>query len=296
MRQRDRSSDRVPSRRRRGSSGPSVRRRRRSSSETLDAPNSRAVISAIRRNERSASPDAPAMARSISAPAAWRSSCRSQFGPQPGVLFPEIGLHVRGKRGHSRKSSTSGPGGGGSSRIRDIGLIIPSRGHLGQRQMHELRATRLTCPSACSSRYSQPMITRFRRCLAAESHLRASAGVLNASAFSRFLNDQSGATAIEYCLIACGIAFTIIARSRTSAPAQQQILVDQYVAEVTLRISSTLGRRTCVSAFAVPVQRPQHRDPREHQPAAAGLGRMDQILHRDLPALLLLGLVGSFMT
>jgi pilus assembly protein Flp/PilA len=28
--------------------------------------------------------------------------------------------------------------------------------------------------------------------------------------FSRFLNDQSGATAIEYCLIACGIAFAII--------------------------------------------------------------------------------------
>jgi pilus assembly protein Flp/PilA len=27
---------------------------------------------------------------------------------------------------------------------------------------------------------------------------------------SRFLEDQSGATAIEYCLIACGIAFAII--------------------------------------------------------------------------------------
>jgi pilus assembly protein Flp/PilA len=27
---------------------------------------------------------------------------------------------------------------------------------------------------------------------------------------SRFLNDQSGATAIEYCLIACGIALAII--------------------------------------------------------------------------------------
>jgi pilus assembly protein Flp/PilA len=27
---------------------------------------------------------------------------------------------------------------------------------------------------------------------------------------SRFLSDQSGATAIEYCLIACGIALTII--------------------------------------------------------------------------------------
>ena len=28
--------------------------------------------------------------------------------------------------------------------------------------------------------------------------------------FSRFLRDQSGATAIEYCLIACGIALAII--------------------------------------------------------------------------------------
>lgn len=28
---------------------------------------------------------------------------------------------------------------------------------------------------------------------------------------SRFLSDKSGATAIEYCLIACGIAFAIIA-------------------------------------------------------------------------------------
>jgi pilus assembly protein Flp/PilA len=27
---------------------------------------------------------------------------------------------------------------------------------------------------------------------------------------SRFVNDQSGATAIEYCLIACGIALAII--------------------------------------------------------------------------------------
>jgi pilus assembly protein Flp/PilA len=28
--------------------------------------------------------------------------------------------------------------------------------------------------------------------------------------FSKFLGDQSGATAIEYCLIACGIALAII--------------------------------------------------------------------------------------
>jgi len=29
--------------------------------------------------------------------------------------------------------------------------------------------------------------------------------------FSKFISDQSGATAIEYCLIATGIAFVIIA-------------------------------------------------------------------------------------
>jgi len=29
--------------------------------------------------------------------------------------------------------------------------------------------------------------------------------------FSKFISDQSGATAIEYCLIAAGIAFVIIA-------------------------------------------------------------------------------------
>jgi pilus assembly protein Flp/PilA len=36
--------------------------------------------------------------------------------------------------------------------------------------------------------------------------------------FSRFLADQSGATAIEYCLIACGIAFAIIATVQGIGP------------------------------------------------------------------------------
>jgi pilus assembly protein Flp/PilA len=36
--------------------------------------------------------------------------------------------------------------------------------------------------------------------------------------FSKFLNDQSGATAIEYCLIACGIAFAIIATVQGIGP------------------------------------------------------------------------------
>ena len=36
--------------------------------------------------------------------------------------------------------------------------------------------------------------------------------------FSKFLNDQSGATAIEYCLIATGIAFAIIATVQGIGP------------------------------------------------------------------------------
>ena len=35
---------------------------------------------------------------------------------------------------------------------------------------------------------------------------------------SRFLSDQSGATAIEYCLIACGIALAIIATVQGIGP------------------------------------------------------------------------------
>ena len=36
--------------------------------------------------------------------------------------------------------------------------------------------------------------------------------------FSKFLSDQSGATAIEYCLIATGIAFAIIATVQGIGP------------------------------------------------------------------------------
>ncbi len=36
--------------------------------------------------------------------------------------------------------------------------------------------------------------------------------------FSRFLGDQSGATAIEYCLIACGIALAIITTVQAIGP------------------------------------------------------------------------------
>lgn len=36
--------------------------------------------------------------------------------------------------------------------------------------------------------------------------------------FSKFLDDESGATAIEYCLIATGIAFAIIAAVQGIGP------------------------------------------------------------------------------
>ena len=36
--------------------------------------------------------------------------------------------------------------------------------------------------------------------------------------FSRFLSDQTGATAIEYCLIACGIALAIIGTVQSIGP------------------------------------------------------------------------------
>ena len=36
--------------------------------------------------------------------------------------------------------------------------------------------------------------------------------------FSKFLSDEAGATAIEYCLIACGIAFAIIATVQGIGP------------------------------------------------------------------------------
>jgi pilus assembly protein Flp/PilA len=36
--------------------------------------------------------------------------------------------------------------------------------------------------------------------------------------FAKFLRDQRGATAIEYCLIACGIAFVIIASVQAIGP------------------------------------------------------------------------------
>jgi pilus assembly protein Flp/PilA len=35
---------------------------------------------------------------------------------------------------------------------------------------------------------------------------------------SKFLDDESGATAIEYCIIACGIAFAIITTVQAIGP------------------------------------------------------------------------------
>ena len=51
---------------------------------------------------------------------------------------------------------------------------------------------------------------------------------------SEFFNDQSGATAIEYCLIAAGLSIVIVAaRQRHRQRPQHQIRLGEYVAEVT---------------------------------------------------------------
>jgi pilus assembly protein Flp/PilA len=64
------------------------------------------------------------------------------------------------------------------------------------------------------------MPPRFRRKPRREKNPQnASAGVFEMrQLFLRFLSDQSGATAIEYCLIACGIAFAIIASVQAIGP------------------------------------------------------------------------------
>src|SRR6266571_3058060 len=90
---------------------------------------------------------------------------------------------------------------------------------------------------------------------------------------SRFLSDQSGATAIEYCLIAVGIS-----RRRF-----------RWVGLWRRRRRGRLRRLRPRSArFSIPVQGPHHSDPGKHQPAAAGLSGIDQVPDRDLPELLLL--------
>jgi pilus assembly protein Flp/PilA len=63
------------------------------------------------------------------------------------------------------------------------------------------------------------MSPRFRKRRREKNPQNASAGAFwMRQLFLRFLNDQSGATAIEYCLIACGIAFAIIASVQAIGP------------------------------------------------------------------------------
>ena len=62
--------------------------------------------------------------------------------------------------------------------------------------------------SACWSTCWQPIRPSFAAGIGAEKSV---AGGEEAVVIARFLADETGATAIEYCLIACGIAFAIIA-------------------------------------------------------------------------------------
>jgi pilus assembly protein Flp/PilA len=82
---------------------------------------------------------------------------------------------------------------------------------------------------------------------------------------ARFLRDEVGATAIEYAIIAGGISIVIVAGVRG------------------------IGTGRHFPDSVIPIQRAQHRDAREHQPAGTLFRRIDQMLDRDLPARLLLG-------
>ena len=57
----------------------------------------------------------------------------------------------------------------------------------------------------------QPIQFRFYPILARDEPVARRQEFWMRRLFSKFLSDQSGATAIEYCLIATGIAFVIIA-------------------------------------------------------------------------------------
>src|SRR3984957_1360159 len=110
--------------------------------------------------------------------------------------------------------------------------------------MHELRAIRLTCPSACSSRYSQPMITRFRRCVAAESPLRAPTGVLNATADFKV---PGGSLRRNGYRILFDRHRDRIRDHRDGSghrtPTQHQIQFDKHVAEIAARYLFSLSAR-----------------------------------------------------
>src|SRR6266852_4146135 len=85
---------------------------------------------------------------------------------------------------------------------------------------------------------------------------------------SRFRDDDSGATAIEYWVIAAGISIGISTAVNGSG--------------TTLNT----GLRPPLALSCIAVERPHHPDPRKHQPAAAVLRGIDQVLDRNLPALL----------
>ena len=81
--------------------------------------------------------------------------------------------------------------------------------------------------------------------------------------FSKFLADQSGATAIEYCLIAAGISIVIvIAVNGIGTQPQHQIHLGEYVAEIAgvwLRDVMAIGvaagiRYTWSPTFLCPAQ------------------------------------------
>ena len=69
-------------------------------------------------------------------------------------------------------------------------------------------------------------------------------------------------------------------------------------ADVVLAMVTVMGDAAGIEppspAFSIRVQRSQHSDPGEQQPAATGFRGIYQVLDRDLPALLLLNILRQF--
>jgi pilus assembly protein Flp/PilA len=74
----------------------------------------------------------------------------------------------------------------------------------------EISSSALIDRSACSSISRQPIQFRFYPILARDEPVARRQEFWMRRLFSKFISDQSGATAIEYCLIATGIAIVII--------------------------------------------------------------------------------------
>ena len=89
----------------------------------------------------------------------------------------------------------------------------------------------------------------------------------------KFFADESGATAIG-----------------TTVHRQAVMSISADLISVAMATAGTAGINPLRSRHSLFIQSAQYRYPREHQPAGASLGSVDQVLHRDLPSFLLLNI------